>query len=173
MNHTIIRAILTIIIAAAVAAVANLVSPNRIEWTGYWPNVFDSDSVWLSPSYEEGDPPAIHLGLAYDRFLSKRYLFVDAREPEEYETGHIEGAISLPFDSFDDYWPEVQPLMPVDKPLVIYCSGSECESSLNLARLLVEEFGYAEVEIFFGGWRAWYNNRLPLEGEHGYENSDE
>ncbi|MCK4857956.1 MAG: rhodanese-like domain-containing protein [candidate division Zixibacteria bacterium] len=173
MNNIFLRGLTTIIIATIVGTIANLASPNRIEWFGFWPNVLDSDSVWLSPSYEEGDPPAIHLGAAFDRYLSRSYLFVDSREPEEYETWHIVGAISLPFDDIDEYWPQVEPLMPVDTPIVIYCSGSECESSLYLARYMVEDLGYQNVEIFFGGWRAWYNERLPIEGKYGYDNSDE
>jgi len=38
-----------------------------------------------------------------------------------------------------------------------------------LARLLVEDYGYENVEIYFGGWHCWYNNRLPIDGEKGYE----
>ena len=78
-------------------------------------------------------------------------------------------SINLPFDSFDDYWEEVQALMPTDALIITYCSGSECEASLHLARLLVEDYGYTNVEIYFGGWQCWYNNRLPIEGEKGYE----
>jgi rhodanese-related sulfurtransferase len=168
-NHILQRSIIIVLIAVVLAVTANLVNPHRIPWVQYWPDPSESDTVWLSPSYVKGeDPPAIPLGLAVDRYYSD-YLFVDAREAEEYETGHIEGAILLPFDYFDEYWPEVEPLMPVDTPIVVYCSGSECESSLNLARVLVEDFGYQTVEIFFGGWRSWYNNRLPIEGERGYD----
>jgi rhodanese-related sulfurtransferase len=174
MNHILIRSLIILLVSALVAIVANLVNPNGVDWVGYWPNVSDSDTIWLSPSYDsELDPPAIHLALAYDHFLSRRFLFVDAREPEEYEDGHIRGAINLPFDSFDDHWPDVEPLMPADTPIVVYCSGTECESSLHLARLLEEEFGYEHVEIFFGGWRGWFNERLPMEGKRDYEHLDE
>jgi len=168
MNGLLTRSIIILVIAAVVAGLVNLVNPNAIAWVGHWPDPTESDTVWLSPSYvPEEDPPTLALGAAFDRYLSPDYIFVDAREPEAYEEGHIKGAISLPFDWFDDYWAEAQPLLPPDAKLVVYCSGSECESSLNLARLLVEEFGYTHVEIFFGGWRAWYNSRLPIDGDYG------
>lgn len=172
-NHIILRALIIILLAAVVALAWNAVSPNRIEWVGFWPNVFESDSVWLSPSYEEGvDAPAIALNYAFERYLSKSFLFVDAREPEEYHDGHIKGAINLPFDEVDEYLPQVEPLMPLDTSIVVYCSGSECESSLFLARYMREDLGYQNVEIFFGGWRAWYNERLPIEGARSYEDGD-
>jgi rhodanese-related sulfurtransferase len=170
MNNILIRSVIILVVTAAAAAVANLINPNAIEWVGHWPDPTESDTIWLSPSYmPEEDPSTIALGTAFERFLSEEYVFVDAREPEDYELGHIKGAISLPFDSFDDYWEQAQPQMPVDTPVVIYCSGSECESSLNLARYMVEELGYQreKVELFFGGWRAWYNNRLPIDGDYG------
>jgi rhodanese-related sulfurtransferase len=172
-NHTVRNALVILIAAALVGVIANTVSPNGIELVGFWPNVFDSDSVWLSPSYEPGtDAPAISLPVAYDQYLTHKYLFVDAREPEEFEIGHIKGAINFPFEEVDEYWPRVQPFLPLDTAIVVYCAGSECENSLFLARYMKEDLGFTNVEIFFGGWRAWYNDRLPIEGTEGYGDAD-
>lgn len=161
------KIILIVIIAAVLGGLNNIINPNRVPWVGYWPNVTDTDTVWLSLSYEEGDPPTLRLQDALDRFIAETHIFVDAREPEEYAAGHIRGAINLPHDYFDEYWPKVEPLLPKDTMIVTYCSGTECESSLYLARLLVEEFGYKNVEIFYGGWRMWTKHELPTESEYG------
>lgn len=172
-NNILLRALMIVIAAAVIGAIANTVSSTGIPWVGYWPNVFDSDSVWLSPSYEEGvDAPAINLAVAFEHFLSRDFLFVDARSPEDFEDGHIRGAINLPFEEVDDYWPQMQPLMPLDTSIVVYCSGSECDESLFLARYMLQDLGFTNVEVFFGGWRQWYNERLPIEGKRTYEEED-
>ena len=53
--------------------------------------------------------------------------------------------------------------------IVAYCNGTECDASLMLARLLVKEHGYKNVEIFFGGWQCWDKQRLPIEGKYDEE----
>ena len=30
-------------------------------------------------------------------------IFIDARETEEYEVGHIENSINIPYDYYEDY----------------------------------------------------------------------
>jgi len=161
------RALIIIILAVILAGLNNLVNPNKIDWVGYWPNVTDSDTTWFSPSYEEGDPPTLLLQQALDRYIDGSYVFLDAREPIEYQEGHIKGAINLSYDYFDEQWDSVKTLIPKDTTIVTYCSGSECEASLYLARLLVEDYGFTHVEIFFGGWRLWDKHKLPIEGHYG------
>ena len=160
--------IFTILLFAAILAVGNnLVNPNKISWVGNWPTFSgDEDTVWVTPSYEKGDPPTLRPQEAFDRFASKSYVFVDAREPDEYQTGHIKDAINLPFESFDEYWPKIEPLLPKDTNIVTYCSGSECDASLMLARLLIQKYGYQNVEIFFGGWQLWDNRKLPMDRKY-------
>jgi len=121
------RIVIIILITLLIGAVNNLINPNKIDWVGYWPDVSGCDSAWFSPSYEQDlDPPVINLGEAFGRYATDNYLFIDAREVEDYQVGHIKGSINLPFDYFDDYWEEVQALMPKDALIITYCSGSEC-----------------------------------------------
>lgn len=167
MSQTLTRIIIILSVSALLAVGNNLINPNRVPWVGNWPSGFnDTDSIWLSPSYEEGDPPALPLSQAVDRYFAGTHVFVDAREPEEFEEGHIKGAINLPFDTFDDHWSQVEPLLPKDAKIVTYCSGTECDASLLLARLLVQRYGYQNVEIFFAGWPAWVRTRLPIDGKY-------
>ncbi len=168
MRKTILQIVVICFVAALLAVGNNLVNPNKVPWIGNWPSSFDNtDSVWVSPSYDEkSDPPTLRLSEAFDRFASKTYLFVDAREPEEYQAGHIKNAINLPFDTFDDHWAQVEPLLPKDAKIVTYCSGTECDASLLLARLLIQKYGYESIEIFFGGWPAWNKHKLPIDGKY-------
>ena len=166
----ILRIVIIFFVAGLLAVGNNLVNPNKVPWVGNWPTFSsNADSVWVSPSYEKGDPPTLRLADAFDRFAAKTYLFVDAREPDEYKSGHIKGAINLPFDSFDEYWPKVESQLPKDTLIVTYCSGTECDASLMLARLLTQKYGYKNVEIFFGGWRSWSDRKLPIEGKYDDE----
>ena len=167
------RIIIIVLLAAVLALANNLLNPNGIEWVGYWPNVTDADTVWYSPSYEKGDPPTLLLQQALDRYIDGSYVFLDAREPIEYKEGHIKGAINLSYDFFDEQWDSVKTMLPKDTSIVTYCSGSECEASLYLARLLTEDYGYTHVEIFFGGWRLWSKHKLPIVGSYGDEDEDQ
>ena len=89
-------------------------------------------------------------------------MFIDAREPEDYETGHIRGAVNLPYDYMEDYWDKVLKDVPLNKEIVVYCSGNECESSLFLGREMAYK-GYKDVFIFYGGWREWVEAKLPVD----------
>ncbi|HMS23274.1 MAG TPA: rhodanese-like domain-containing protein [Candidatus Saccharibacteria bacterium] len=61
-------------------------------------------------------------------------LIIDVREPSEYSTGHVEGAINIPpsellagAKALHDY--------PKDTPIILYCrSGSRSQVAINLLR---------------------------------------
>lgn len=163
----IVRILVIVILAAILGGVNNFINPNKVPWVGNWPSTLsDNDSVWTSPSYEQGDPPTLKLSEAFDLWASKTYVFIDAREPEEYQHGHIEGAINLPFETLDEYKESVLPTIPKDTLIVTYCSGSECDASLMLARYMVGQAGYKDVKIFFGGWAQWNKMKLPITGQY-------
>ncbi|MNY09218.1 putative HTH-type transcriptional regulator [compost metagenome] len=49
-------------------------------------------------------------------------LVLDIRPREEYETAHIEGALSVPMEELDDYLQE----LPRDTEIAAYCRGPYC-----------------------------------------------
>ena len=113
-------------------------------------------------SYQKDDPPAVSLDYAMMRFQSEGTIFVDARYPEDYKSGHVKGAINFPYEQFEQYSSQVMPKLPFDKEIITYCDGTECEASLLLARELRDR-GYKNVKIFFGGWSEWQKAGLPVE----------
>jgi len=154
---------LMIVLAAALGLAGNVLNSEGIPLVGNYPRIeYGADSVIVPPSAEEGDPPFITLKEAYGLYHDPGTVFLDAREPEDYDLGHILGAISLPFDWFDDHWPDVEPRLAKDADLVIYCSGAECELSLYEGRYL-RELGYEKIHIFFGGWSEWQTHGFPTE----------
>ena len=90
----------------------------------------------------------------------KGTVFVDAREPEYYQEGHIKGAWNIPF--FLELVFKLDSLQGKDAPMVIYCSGNECGSSEDLAYELQAE-GFSNILVFKGGWTAWNTSGHPIE----------
>jgi 3-mercaptopyruvate sulfurtransferase SseA len=54
------------------------------------------------------------------------------------------------------------PKLSKDEEIITYCDGSECETSLLLARELMD-LGYTDVKVFFGGWQEWEKAGLSVE----------
>ena len=111
--------------------------------------------------YDVAEPRllAITLDQALELY-QKGTVFVDAREPEYYEEGHIKGAWNFPF--FLELVFKLDSLQGKDAPLVIYCSGDECGSSEDLAYELQAE-GFSNLLVFKGGWTAWNSSGHPIE----------
>lgn len=51
------------------------------------------------------------------RLLDEGATIIDVREPDEYDLGHIEGALNIPFSQFRDRLDEI----PADRPVYLHC----------------------------------------------------
>jgi len=149
-------------LGSIVGIIYNSLSSQGITLKGSWSRKVTQDSIAKPYSYKQNDPPAISLDDAMMKFQSAGTIFVDARYPEDYKSGHIKGAINFPYEEFEKYSSQVLPMLPFDKEIITYCDGSECESSLLLAREL-RDLGYKNIKIFFGGWSEWQKASLPIE----------
>lgn len=92
-------------------------------------------------------------------------LFLDARDDDAYEAGHIPGAYQI-----DNFHPEknlgaVLPLCQTAEQIVIYCNGGDCEDSLHVAMLLGNDAGVPKAKLFVyaGGTTEWTGDGQPLE----------
>lgn len=93
-----------------------------------------------------------------------RIIFVDARDEDHYQDGHLPGAYEL-----DPYHPEKElgPLLNLcqaAEKIVVYCTGGECEDS-DTAAILLRDGGVPNAKIFVygGGFTEWEGAHLPLE----------
>ena len=161
MKRALIEAILLALIAIVMAFAVNGVSPNGISLKGSWYDNREKQELEIPPSY---DPDMDSLLTMQEAFIlwKEGAIFLDTREPYEYDEGHIPGAINLPFDYWDDCWPRVEPLLTISDTIVCYCGGFDCELSLFAAREL-KVTGYTHALIFFGGINKWVEAELPLE----------
>lgn len=89
-------------------------------------------------------------------------VFLDARDPADFDAGHIANAFNLPAASFETHFGEIASLLTPESPMVIYCDGTECELSHRVKDRL-GELGYTRVKILFDGWSVWRGAGLPVE----------
>ena len=83
-------------------------------------------------------------------------VLVDVRAAEDFEKGHVPGAINLPREKWND-----REGLNKDKLNVLYCYSHVC----HLAAAAAVEFanyGYSIMEMD-GGFKAWKENDLAVE----------
>ena len=83
-------------------------------------------------------------------------VVVDVREAEDYEKGHIPGAISLPKNK----WENLQELRK-DKTNVVYCYTQQCHLAANACAQFASK-GYPVMELE-GGFEMWKEHDLDIE----------
>jgi len=145
----------------------NSFHPNAIPLIGEYRELSEGSEPVVPPSAAEGDPPFIAINEAKLDHEAGSSLFIDARDPSEFECGTIPGSINMPFDylpedSLELYMDSVLSGAAKEQSLIVFCSGEECDVSLHLARNL-QAFGYTGVKIFFGGAREWGKFKYEVE----------
>jgi rhodanese-related sulfurtransferase len=76
-------------------------------------------------------------------------VLIDVRPAEEFDAGHIEGAVSIPLDELDERLEE----LPVDSEIVAYCRGAFCAYAHEAVRRLHARGRSARR--LEGGWPEW------------------
>jgi rhodanese-related sulfurtransferase len=80
---------------------------------------------------------------------------VDAREPGEYSAGRIAGAINIPPGEFFGKVPDaVNQRLVRDLPVVVYCSGGNCDAS-KLVAMRLKDLGFAQTFVYDDGYNGW------------------
>jgi rhodanese-related sulfurtransferase len=118
-----------------------------------------------STSNSSREASRIELEEAKKKFDEGKAVFIDARCSDEYNQGHIKGAISLSPDRLEMECPLAIVQLPREKEIVTYCSGTDCRLSIELAEKLTN-LGYQKVSTFFGGWLTWEAAGYPIEPEN-------
>ncbi|HXG40609.1 MAG TPA: molybdopterin-synthase adenylyltransferase MoeB [Candidatus Limnocylindrales bacterium] len=81
---------------------------------------------------------------------------VDVRETEEWQQGHLPGAVHVPRGHLES---RIEAAVPDrDRPVVLYCAGGTRSA---LAARTLQEMGYADVVSMAGGFQAWKSEGLP------------
>jgi rhodanese-related sulfurtransferase len=95
----------------------------------------------------------------------KNALMIDARKPEEFNSGHIKGAINIAYEEIakdKSKLPEKLKGLNKDGIIICYCSGGECDMSIDLA-YEIAKLGFNAVNIYLGGYKEWEASGLPVQ----------
>lgn len=80
----------------------------------------------------------------------KSLHIIDVREPDEYEHGHIEGAVNIPLGKL--IRDERLGIVPRDREIVVHCkSGVRGDMALQF----LKSRGYTNIRNLEGGFEAW------------------
>lgn len=161
-SNTLFKAIVIVCSGFIIGILNNAFSQKGIKLVGEWGTKAISDSLAVFYNYQPDDPEAVTVSQAFESFESEGAIFVDCRLKEDFDSGHIKGAVSLPWEEFEQYYPQLESTLLKSREIIAYCDGTECELSLLLARELTE-LGYESVKVFFGGWLEWTKVGLPVE----------
>lgn len=117
-----------------------------------------------APPYSSAKDPVNMAGFVAENILKKKVnilqwrdivnlnpvdsILIDSRTKEEYEFGHIEGALNIPVDELRGRLSEI----PKDKKIVVYCAVG-LRGYLS-ARILMQH-GYEEVYNLSGGYKTY------------------
>jgi len=153
---------LIVMFALALGLVYNALSPRGISLIRETrPFNASNDSTRSSPSSSSARLTFINADEAVKIFQGGNGIFIDARHEDEFNEGHIKGALSLPLRTLETNPGLIQGL-PKDTLIVTYCSGEECALSIDLGEKLVA-MGFTNVKVFFSGWLEWQKRNLPVE----------
>ena len=85
------------------------------------------------------------------------FVLLDVREKEEWDEGHLPGAVFLPRGFLEV---RIEKTVPERQtPIMIYCAGGVRSA---LAAKSLKDMGYTDVVSMAGGYGEWKNNGLPF-----------
>ena len=85
-------------------------------------------------------------------------LVIDTREDNEWERGHIAGAVHLGKGVIER---DIEKIAPeLDREVILYCGGG---FRSVLAADALQKMGYTNVRSMAEGWRGWTGRGLPTE----------
>jgi len=92
-------------------------------------------------------------------------VFVDARDDEHYQVGHVPGALDVDYyNAHRDLQQSLAKIAAADK-VVVYCGSNECDDALLLCRELRDVYAIAadKLLLFRDGMRGWEERGLRIE----------
>jgi len=112
-------------------------------------------------SYIDHSVPTITVQKAYDK--KDDFMFLDARELNEYKVSHIANAQHVGYRKFRKK--SVKDL-PRETPIVIYCSIGYRSEKIGKKLL---KMGFTDVQNLYGSIFEWANQGLPIVDTQGQE----
>jgi rhodanese-related sulfurtransferase len=89
--------------------------------------------------------------------VSGNCTLIDVREPHEFSSSHIHGAVNIPLSKVNQRLKEI----PKDKELILYCQSGM--RSKQAARIL-QKHNYTDVSHLSGGISSWSGQKKSGKG---------
>lgn len=153
-KQAVLQLIFLISAAAAIGLGTNHLRGDGIAVFGDW------SALSLSSGAEDGKVISLHE--AEDLFKTNSALFLDARPTSDFEAGHIQGALSFPWQNAESSYVAHAFFLDGKEHLICYCDGEACDLSHDLA-IFLTDLGYTNVRVLINGWTVWRNAGLPIE----------
>jgi len=91
-------------------------------------------------------------------------LVVDVREQDEWDEGHIPGAVHIPRGHLESRIERAAP--DPTRPIIVYCSAGNRSA---FAAKTLGELGYQDVVSLSGGFTDWKRNGFPVQLQAGLD----
>jgi rhodanese-related sulfurtransferase len=132
---------------------------------------YDAHRVDISINNTSGEDPVVYLNeidaeTVQSLVESNMAILLDARPPEEFASGHIPNAVSLPISRFEKSYHRAAVLLAGCNTIITYCEGFHCTDSSMLAMELHKK-GYQDIFIYKGGIEEWMERGYPVETANG------
>lgn len=95
-------------------------------------------------------------------------IVIDVREPEEYEDGHIPGAVNVPRGTLEWRIERIDALESLsyeerrEQPILVYCRSGARSA---LATQTLQRLGFKDVRSIAGGYRDWSETESQPDGD--------
>ena len=150
MKQTIYETTLVILVSISFALVVNGLRPQGISLFAKNTPVLDQTNTRNTTSTIK----TISIPDAMKKFKAGTALFVDSRSQDAFVQGHIQGALSLPEQQFEEWINDFITKTDPQTEIITYCEGLNCP----LARNLAEKFlfmGFENVCYIAEGYDKW------------------
>jgi rhodanese-related sulfurtransferase len=129
-------------------------------------NASTVDEQVLSRLKEQGlqavDTPAAVALFNDPRRLQETIVFIDARDAEHYQKGHIPGAYQLDYYHPEAQLPQVLSACQNAEQIIVYCNGGTCEDS-QFTAVMLRDAGIppSKIHVYLGGITEWVKQGAP------------
>jgi sulfur-carrier protein adenylyltransferase/sulfurtransferase len=122
------------------------------------------------PSYREllqqvrEEVEEVDAGTARELIDERDPIVVDVREQDEWDEGHIPGAVHIPRGHLESRIERAAP--DSSRPVLLYCSAGNRSA---FAAKTLAELGYEDVASLAGGFTDWKRNGFPVQLSTGLD----
>jgi sulfur-carrier protein adenylyltransferase/sulfurtransferase len=122
------------------------------------------------PSYREllqqvrEEIEEVDAGTARELIDDRDPIIVDVREQDEWDEGHIPGAVHIPRGHLESRIERTAP--DSSRPVLLYCSAGNRSA---FAAKTLAELGYEDVASLAGGFTDWKRNGFPVQLSAGLD----